>query len=70
MIDYKKAYDMVPYSWIIECLDLIGVADNVKSLLVNSMEKWKIMLYSRNSELYEVEIKPGIFQGDSSTSLD
>ena len=70
MIDYKKAYDMVPYSWIIECLDLIGVADNVKSLLVNSMEKWKIMLYSRNSELDEVEIKPGIFQGDSSTSLD
>ena len=70
MIDYKKAYDMVPYSWIIECLDLIGVADNVKSLLVNSMEKWKIMLYSRNSELDEVEIKPGIFQGDSSTPLD
>ena len=61
---------MVPYSWIIECLDLIGVADNVKSLLVNSMEKWKIMLYSRNSELDEVEIKPGIFQGDSSTPLD
>ena len=70
MIDYKKAYDMVPYSWIKECLDLIGVADNVKSLLVNSMEKWKIMLYSRNSELDEVEIKPGIFQGDSSTPLD
>ena len=21
-IDYKKAYDMVPHSWIIECLDL------------------------------------------------
>ena len=25
-IDYKKAYDMVPHSWIIECLDLFGVA--------------------------------------------
>ena len=24
-IDYKKAYDMVPHSWIIECLDLFGV---------------------------------------------
>ena len=21
-IDYKKAYDMVPHSWIIQCLDL------------------------------------------------
>ena len=38
-IDYKKTYDMVPLSWIIECLDLFGVAENIKSLLVNSMEK-------------------------------
>ena len=42
-IDYKKAYDMVPHSWIIECLDLFAVAE--------------IMLCSRNSELGEVEIK-------------
>ena len=35
-IDYKKAYDMVPHSWIIECLDLFGVAENIKSLLVKS----------------------------------
>ena len=26
-IDYKKAYDMVPHSRIIECLDLFGVAE-------------------------------------------
>ena len=29
------------------------------------MEKWKVMLCSGNSELGEVEIKRGIFQGDS-----
>ena len=38
-IGYKKAHDMVPHSWIIECLDLFEVAQNTKSLLVNSMEK-------------------------------
>ena len=38
-IDYKKAYDMVPHLRIIECLDLFGVAENIKSWLVNSMEK-------------------------------
>ena len=38
-IDYKKAYDMVPHSWIIKCFDLFGVAENINSLLVNSMEK-------------------------------
>ena len=67
--NYKKAYDMVPHSWIIECLDLFGVAENIKSLLVNSMEKWKVMLCSGNPELGEVEIKRGIFQGDSPSPL-
>ena len=68
-IDYKKACDMVPHSWIIECLDLYGVAENIKSLLVNSIEKWKVMLCSGNSELGEVEIKRGIFQRDSLSPL-
>ena len=68
-IDYKKAYDMVPHSWIIECLDLFGVAENIKSLLVNSVEKWKVMLCSGNSDLGEIEIKRGIFQGDSLSPL-
>ena len=63
--DYKKAYDMVPHSWIIEYLDLFGVAENMKSFLQNSQEKWKVMLCSGNSELGEVEIKRGIFQEDS-----
>ena len=48
-IDYKKAYDTVPHSLIIECLDLFGAAENIKSLLVNSTEKWKVMLCSGNS---------------------
>ena len=68
-IDYKKAYDMVPHSWIIEYLDLFVVAENIKNLLVNSIEKWKVMLCSGNSELGEVEVKRGIFQGDCLSPL-
>ena len=68
-IDYRKPYDMVRHLWIIECLDLFGVAENIKSLLSNGMEKWKVMLCSGNSELSEVEIKRGIFQGDSLSRL-
>ena len=64
-IDYKKAYDMVPHSWITECLDLFGVAENIKTLLVNSMEKWRVMLCTGNYGLGEIHIKRGIFQGDS-----
>ena len=48
---------------------MFGVAENIKSLLVNSMEKWKVMLCSGNFELGEVEIKRGIFQGDSLSPL-
>ena len=44
-------------------------SSNIKSLLVNSMEKWKVMLCSGNSELGEVEIKQGIFKGDSLSLL-
>ena len=53
-IDYKKAYDMVPHSRINECLDLFGVAENIETLLVNSMENWRVMLCAGNLELGEV----------------
>ena len=68
-IDYKKVYDMVSQLWIIESSDLFGVAESIRNLLVNCMEKWKAMPCSGNSELSEVEIKQGIFQGDSLSKL-
>ena len=43
-IDYKKTHDMAPHWWIVECSDLFGVAENIKSFLVNIVEKWKVML--------------------------
>ena len=42
-IDCKRVYNMVPHSLIKECLDLFGVAENIKTLLVNIMEKWRVM---------------------------
>ena len=63
-IDYKKAYDMVPHSWIKECLDLFGVAENIKTLLVNSREKWRVMLCARNSELGVAGNEQSIFLGN------
>ena len=44
---------------------MFRVAENIKRLLVNGMEKWNVMLCSGNSESGEVEIKRGIFQGES-----
>ena len=45
------------------------MAENIKTLLVNSMEKWRVIICVVNSELQEVDIKHGIFQGDSLSSL-
>ena len=52
-----------------ECLNLFGVAENINSLLVTSMDKWKVILCSKNSELGKAEIKWGIFLGDSLSPL-
>ena len=68
-IDYKKAFDMVPHSWILKCLDMFKVADNIKVLLTNSMTNWKTELTAGGVSLGEVKVKRGIFQGDSLSPL-
>ena len=42
---------------------MFGVVENINTLLVNSMEKWRVMLCAGNLELGEVDIKRGIVQG-------
>ena len=32
-IDFRKAYDMVPHSWMIKSLELVGAAKNIVNLL-------------------------------------
>ena len=56
-IYYKKDCDMVRHSWIKEYLDLFEVAENIKTSLVNSMEKWRVIFCACNSELGEIDFK-------------
>ena len=37
-IDFKKAYDMAPHSWIVRCLDMVGVSEQIKHFLSESMK--------------------------------
>ncbi|XP_063603288.1 uncharacterized protein LOC134778932 [Penaeus indicus] len=62
-IDYKKAYEMVPHSWIIECLELFGIAENVRKFMSDGMRSWKLELTSSGESLGDVHIHRGIFQG-------
>ena len=68
-IDYRKAYDMVPHSWILACLTMFNVADNIHNLIRKSLISWTVELTSGGEMLDEVKIKRGIFQGDSLSPL-
>ena len=68
-IDYKKAYDLVPHIWINECMEMFGIAENVRNFLGRSMEHWNLSLTSNGEVLGEVDVKRGIFQGDGLSPL-
>jgi hypothetical protein len=40
-IDYQKAFDRVPHSWIIKSLELIGIDNKVVSFTEKVMTYWK-----------------------------
>ena len=59
-IDYKKAFDMVPHSWLVECLRLYNVTPNVIEVLSKSMKHWKTSLTAGGITLGEINIRRGI----------
>ena len=58
-IDYKKAFDLVPYSWLKKCMRMFGVAEIMQKVLGNSMKKWKTELMSGGQKFGEKNIEPG-----------
>ena len=38
--DYRKAYHMVPHSWIKKSMEMCGVADNISHLFPKRIESW------------------------------
>ena len=56
---------MLPYSWLKETLKMIGLADNIRRLLGQSIRNWKTVFTLNGDTLSEVYIQREIFQGDS-----
>ena len=54
--DYKKAHDFFPYSWINECMELLGIAENVRNFWEKSMKELKLLLIFYGEVLWEVDI--------------
>ena len=73
-IDYQKAFDRVPHSWIIKSLELIGIINNkVTSFTKKVMTYWKtrMCLHAENKliETKDIKIQCGIFQEVSLSPL-
>jgi hypothetical protein len=72
-IDYKKAYDSVPHSWLIKILKIYKINLDLTNFLSHVMTFWKttLNLSINNTKLKSepIQIKRGIYQGDSLSPL-
>ena len=68
-IDYRKAFDSIPHSWIIKAMQMYKVSPILVSYIRHSMSTWQttmILNYSSGSiATTPIRIKRGIVQGDS-----
>ena len=60
---------MVPHSWLLRIMDDTKIAGNLSRLIKDSMGMWETELCCNGESLGNVEIKRGIFQGDSLSPL-
>ena len=60
---------MVPQSWIINCLKMYKMSDEVINLTEKSMKTWRVELTAEEKSLAEAKIQRGIFQGDTLSPL-
>jgi hypothetical protein len=68
-IDYQRALERMPHSWIIKSLELIGINNKVIALTKKAMTYWRtrMRLHAENEliETEDIKIQCGIFQGDT-----
>ena len=69
LIEYKKAYDMVPHSWIINSLKMYKISDEVINFIDKTMKIWRVELTAGGRRLAEAKIQRGIFQEDALSPL-
>ena len=72
-VDYKKAFDSAPHSWILRCLQMYKIHTVLITFIVESMSQWKTNMTLVNKEgvlgTGPIRIERGIFQGDALSPL-
>ena len=60
---------MVPQSWILYCLKMYKIPNQVIQFIKNTMQTWRVELTVGEQRLAEVKIQRGIFQEDALSPL-
>ena len=68
-IDYKKVYDIVQQSWIINCPKMYKISDEVINIFEKTRKTCRVELTAGGRTLAEAKIQRGIFQGDALSPL-
>ena len=68
-IDYKKVYDMVLQSWIINCLRMYEISDEVINFIKKTMKTGEVELTAGRKSLAQAKIQRGIFERDALSPL-
>lgn len=73
-IDYRKAFDSVPHSWLLSILKIYKVDPRIIQLLGHLMSQWRTQISIKSDTHIQyntrnIRINRGIFQGDSLSLL-
>lgn len=72
-IDYQKAFDSIPHTWLIKTLDIYKINNHIQKFLYTIMQTWRTTIQLNTNEhhieIKDIKINRGIFQGDSLSAL-
>ena len=72
-IDYMKAYDSIPHSWLTEMMTIYKIDKNTINFITQLMPSWRTRIYLPHSEgcttTEDIRFLRGIFQGDTLSPL-
>lgn len=72
-IDYKKAFDSIPHSWLLKVLQIYKIDLHIQNFLRMTMKTWRTAIHLNTNheqiEIKNIKITRGIFQGDSLSAL-
>ena len=72
-IDYQKAFDSVPHTWLQEVLNIYKIDPILTTYLQSVIEKWntnlQLITQHDNLNIGNIKIRKGIFQGDALSPL-